>query len=375
LGVGGRSDGDTDNRYGRGHPARDSRDSRGRDAERVRPRSSSSTCKIAAFTWPARRDDDDEDGNDDYLHPGQGSQLGDSYWGLFTRERTRSPPRRRHADQNGRRHDSTMLQAQFTAALSTVPPPEAPSSIQADPVAGLSQLVRVCSLVDRLDGLSGQGGAAWSEGELVPVPRVFSRLRADLVLAPVPSVAEVERALDGLQVRLHQGAGGGGGGDKDSQNANTGNTGSAIALNLNDNAGANDDDAADSRGVDALFTAPTPVVLQPPATRRLRQRRAFDMSAVRRSARLAKKPAVPAVERAQRNLCRKLGLPAVESEPIETVLQDFIAMFRGPLPPHIVGALTAIFSLDDDDTGKLDDALLQHAGTAVVELSPPQEET
>jgi hypothetical protein len=268
-----------------------------------------------------------------------------------------------------------MLQAQFTAALSTVPPPEAPSSIQADPVAGLSQLVRVCSLVDRLDGLSGQGDAAWSEGELVPVPRVFSRLRADLVLAPVPSVAEVERALDGLQVRLHQGAGGGGGGDKDSQNANTGNTGSAIALNLNDNAGANDDDAADSRGVDALFTAPTPVVLQPPATRRLRQRRAFDMSAVRRSARLAKKPAVPAVERAQRNLCRKLGLSAVESEPIETVLQDFIAMFRGPLPPHIVGALTAIFSLDDDDTGKLDDALLQHAGTAVVELSPPQEET
>jgi hypothetical protein len=43
---------------------------------------------------------------------------------------------------------------------------------------------------------------------------------------------------------------------------------------------------------------------------------------------------IPAVERAQRNLCRKLGLPAVESEPIESVLQDFIAMFRGPLPPH-----------------------------------------
>jgi hypothetical protein len=99
------------------------------------------------------------------------------------------------------------------------------------------------------------------------------------------------------------------------------------------------------------------------------------MSAVRRSARLAKKPAVPAVECAQRNLCRKLGLPAVESEPIETVLQDFIAMFRGPLPPHIVGALTAIFNLDDDDTDKLDDALLQHAGTAVTELSPLQEET
>jgi hypothetical protein len=37
--------------------------------------------------------------------------------------------------------------------------------------------------------------------------------------------------------------------------------------------------------------------------------------------------------------------------------------------------LTAIFSLDDDDTDMLDDALLQHAGTAVTELSPLQEET
>jgi hypothetical protein len=94
------------------------------------------------------------------------------------------------------------------------------------------------------------------------------------------------------------------------------------------------------------------------------------MSVVRRSARLAKKPAIPAVKRAQRNLCRKLSLPADEMEPIETVLQDFIAMFRGSLPPHIVEALTAIFSLDDDDTDMLNDTLLQHAGTAMMELSP-----
>jgi hypothetical protein len=223
-----------------------------------------------------------------------------------------------------------------------------------------------------LDGRSDTGDAAWSEGEIVPVPSVFSRLRADLLLAPVPSVAEVERALDGLKARLLQGAGVGG---NDTQNPPTGNTGSFVALNPNDNTGANDDDAADSSGVNALFTIPTPVVLQPPANQRPRQRRAFEMSAVQRSARLVKKSAVPAVERAQRNLCRKLGLSAVESEPIETVLQDFVAMFRGPLPPHIVGALMAIFSLDDDDTDKLDDALLQHAGTAVTELSPLHEQT
>jgi hypothetical protein len=50
-------------------------------------------------------------------------------------------------------------------------------------------------------------------------------------------------------------------------------------------------------------------------------------------------------------------------------------MFTGPLPPHIVEALTAIFNLDDDDTDVLDDALLQHAGTALAELSPLQEAT
>jgi hypothetical protein len=213
------------------------------------------------------------------------------------------------------------------------------------------------------------GDAAWSEGELVPVPSVFSRLRADLLLALVPSVAEVERALDGLKARLLQGAGIG---DNDTQNPPTGNI---DTLNLNDNTGTNDDDATDNCGVDALFTTPTLIVLQPPVTRHTRQRRTFDMSAVRRSAQLAKKPAIPAVERAQHNLCRKLGLPADETELIETVLRDFIAMFRGPLPPHIVGALTAIFSVDDDDTDMLDDALLQHAGTAVTELSPLQEET
>jgi hypothetical protein len=92
-----------------------------------------------------------------------------------------------------------MLQAQFTVALSGVPPPNAPSFQQVDSNAGLSQLVsRVCSLVDRLEVCTDLGDAAWSEGELVPVPSVFGRLRANLLLAPVPFVAVVEFALDGL---------------------------------------------------------------------------------------------------------------------------------------------------------------------------------
>jgi hypothetical protein len=64
-----------------------------------------------------------------------------------------------------------------------------------------------------------------------------------------------------------------------------------------------------------------------------------------------------------------LGLQADEIDPIESVLQDFLTMFRGALPPHVIDALTEIFRLDDDDMEVLDDALLQHAGTDVVEAS------
>ncbi|CAO2144082.1 unnamed protein product [Urochloa humidicola] len=92
------------------------------------------------------------------------------------------------------------------------------------------------------------------------------------------------------------------------------------------------------------------------------------MSAVRRSARLANKPARPPVQRAQRNLCRKLGIPADELRSIDEVLQDFISMFTGPLPESIMTAMTAIFDLDDEDADEVNDAMLRHAGEAADDL-------
>ena len=53
---------------------------------------------------------------------------------------------------------------------------------------------------------------------------------------------------------------------------------------------------------DSLFSTPAPAILQVLPGKPARQCRTFDMTNVRRSARLAKKPAMPAVERAQRNL-------------------------------------------------------------------------
>ncbi|CAN6249830.1 unnamed protein product [Urochloa humidicola] len=121
-------------------------------------------------------------------------------------------------------------------------------------------------------------------------------------------------------------------------------------------------------GIDTLFSTPPPPIVDQPPARRPRQRRIFDMTAVRRSARLAKKPTIPTVEKAQRNLCRKLRLTDDELVPLETVLAEFIGMFTGPLPEHIIAALTTIFGLEDEGADMLNAALLEHAGEGVEDL-------
>ena len=68
------------------------------------------------------------------------------------------------------------------------------------------------------------------------------------------------------------------------------------------------------------------------------------------------------MERAQRNLWRKLGVSDEEFAPIETILQEFVNIFQGTLPENIVAAMTALFNLQDDDTDLALVALMQHAG-------------
>jgi hypothetical protein len=50
------------------------------------------------------------------------------------------------------------------------------------------------------------------------------------------------------------------------------------------------------------------------------------MSTVRRSARLAGKPVIPAIQKAQHNLYRKLGMGNDERMMIDEVLREFITM-------------------------------------------------
>ncbi|CAO2179602.1 unnamed protein product [Urochloa humidicola] len=133
------------------------------------------------------------------------------------------------------------------------------------------------------------------------------------------------------------------------------------------------DDGDAPPAVDDLFTEPASPLLHYPPIRAPRRRRVFDMSAVRRSARLAAKPAMPSLQRAQNNLMRKLGLQVDERTPIEEVLREYVKSITGPLPDYIIAALATLLDLDDDGKDMMTEALLQHAGEGVAELQEEQE--
>jgi hypothetical protein len=219
------------------------------------------------------------------------------------------------------------------------------------------------------------GEKAWSD--TVAVSDVFGRLRAHLVNTPppprhnAPSIQEVASALDALLLPTEEQAEGG---TPILTMAPTHEEAEKEDNRPQQHAGTRDDSEHQQQfGVHNLITSIEQPVLSQPAPRRGRQQRVFNMAPVRRSARLAKRPSMPAMERAQRHLCRKLGLQAEDQDPIDRVLSDFVDMFQGPLPQHVIAALTALFDLDNEETGMVDNALLQHAGAAIGELAPADE--
>ncbi|CAO2039038.1 unnamed protein product [Urochloa humidicola] len=119
---------------------------------------------------------------------------------------------------------------------------------------------------------------------------------------------------------------------------------------------------------DALFCTPEPAIINQLPTRCPRQCRTFNMTAVRHSPRLAKKRNMPVAEQAQRNLWRKFGIQDDELAPVEEVLRDFIGMFTGPLPEHVIAAMTTPFDLDDEGADALNDALIKHAGEGLDDM-------
>jgi len=75
-----------------------------------------------------------------------------------------------------------------------------------------------------------------------------------------------------------------------------------------------------------------------------------------------------ALMKAQINLCRQLGLVEAERKPIEEVLVDYINMYSGPLPQHIVAALTTFFGIHDEFAIQLDGAMMGLAGVGIDDV-------
>jgi hypothetical protein len=105
-----------------------------------------------------------------------------------------------------------------------------------------------------------------------------------------------------------------------------------------------------------IFVPPSAAVLEAmepsdaPIVRNNRPR-VFNVSAVRRSARITATKPMPAMIRAQQNLCHKLGLLKTDDLlTFDVALQKFSPLFKGSLPKEVAAALESIFNLYVVDT-------------------------
>lgn len=88
---------------------------------------------------------------------------------------------------------------------------------------------------------------------------------------------------------------------------------------------------------------------------------------LRHSEPLVDQPRVHTMERCTKVLCKSLG----HNSSFDDVLVDYIAMFDGPLPKHIIAVLMAIFDIDintGDDGRQLDGTLLAVVGDGITDL-------
>ncbi|CAN6362519.1 unnamed protein product [Urochloa humidicola] len=96
----------------------------------------------------------------------------------------------------------------------------------------------------------------------------------------------------------------------------------------------------------ALFTTPAPALLQPPPS-----------------------PAQQITPAAgQRNLAPARPAPQKRRRRVFDMSTEFLAMFQGPLPQHIIAALTIAFNLDDTGADELDEALAAVAGEGIDDV-------
>ena len=65
---------------------------------------------------------------------------------------------------------------------------------------------------------------------------------------------------------------------------------------------------------------------------------------------------------AERNLCRRLGIVDGAEQVTEHAIDEFVCMFKQKLPSTAVAALRALFRLDCEQAGAMEEALMRRGG-------------
>ncbi|CAN6229459.1 unnamed protein product [Urochloa humidicola] len=332
--------------------------------ERRAGRGGAGSCNDKAFDWPRRHDDDD---SDDYEHPGRSVDGYAKYRGRHEPRRVRSrSPRRRDTSFHGGRHhgadepvrrERTRSPRRRGVEFSTAPlqnettpqtkkifteqvlPPQCDN--QRDLYDKEQQLqwmrkaeeylLRTGSFTNRLgvntDTMGRtRGNGAWSA--TIPARHVFGRLREEM-----PAGFGLGRPAATAPRHLNFEA-------QDEATGADHNDGDAQPMDVDDLHGDGVGDqhgggtaaslqAAQQPQVADLFTVPEPPLLSQPPLRRQRARRTFDMTAV---------------------------------------LQQYVDGIGGPLPDSLIAALTAFLDLDDEETERMTEALIEQAGEGLQDL-------
>ncbi|XP_073353263.1 uncharacterized protein [Aegilops tauschii subsp. strangulata] len=108
-----------------------------------------------------------------------------------------------------------------------------------------------------------------------------------------------------------------------------------------------------------ISTAPTP----PPANRNRRKTFAVGYTVRRSSIRIkSSRRGMPIAKMAERNLCRRLGIVDGAEQVTEHAIDEFVCMFKQKLPSTAVAALRALFRLDCEQAGAMEEALMRRGG-------------
>ncbi|KAJ1260193.1 hypothetical protein BS78_10G213600 [Paspalum vaginatum] len=115
-----------------------------------------------------------------------------------------------------------------------------------------------------------------------------------------------------------------------------------------------------SQEVERFFSTPCPPLLQQaPPPRQQSRRKTYDMANVHRSARLASRPAMPAMKRAQ------IVLSQEDRTSVEQALKEYVAMYDTSLPSFAIAALSNVLCVDDQYMEQLDEALISLVGQGI----------